>query len=1271
MKTARRTSIFAALIVILVQLLVPASMALAASMTNVLATNWVTGWKLKAFNNSSWTDNGIWMKQIDGGKQIAFCVEHGIDLDMSGSDYTPSSYSNAKKERLAEIAYYGYYSQPSAKNYAVTQMMVWEELGDTLVSNPYSAYAAEKKAILAKVSAHDKKPSFNGQQITLAIGDSITLTDTNGRLAAFAQQTANTANLKITKSGNKLTLTATTQSKASGKVAYAIAKAADVGTSFVYTKGSQQKLVNFKLSSNGEFSLPIKVNLNGNLKAKKVDADTNKALPGAKLKFAYNGTTKEVTTGADGYAALNDLKAGTKVTVSEVTAPNGYVNKGELKEVTVEPNKTIEVVLGNKEQLGNVTLAKIGKEFGSDMFNAYYSLNGAVYGIYTSTGTRVGAITTDGNGKGTLQNLKLGSYYALEEKAPAGYVLNSAKLPFELKYAGQTVAVTTAHVNTIDQEQRGTATIIKEDAVTGKQPQGAASLNGAVYELHRAADDKLVKSVTIANNTASVSGLELDDYYWQEVKAPTGYVLDPQKHAFKLAYAGQNVTTATATTTVKEQVITGDLDLLKYGNYDWATQGKGTKPVMLKDTQFTVTSKITGKVVRTGSTDAQGYVKFTDLPYDTYTVTETKTPTGYNGIKPFTVTVDGTQKSQHYSIENKVIEEKLQVVKVDTETDKTVLRAGAIFRIKNLQTNKYEVQPTADKSGTTDKFATDNSGELITAEALGYGKYQLEEVQAPDGYVLAKEPAKFTIDGSHKDGIVVIKFADLSQKGVATLTKTGATTVAVEKVETKYGNQYKYRYDYTALAGAKFEFKATEDITTADGTVRAQKGDVVATGTTDAQGQIQTPELYLGKYTATEVSAPNGFILNTDPIAFELKYAGQEVTVTSTSLEAKNDFQQLDITLNKQEESITGWTNNLPEIKNVAGNGQVFGLFSMAATKIGDTEVPAQSLLATTTVKDGKAAFDAIQLPVGYYYVKELDAGNSHDLSTTMYGFHFNTTDNEKIKHIKINDGRQIENKLHENELTFKKINEVATLVSGKGYTYAMTGTAAGATFELLDVDKKVIQTITIGKDSTGSIKHLPVGTFYLRESKPSATNLVLSKETLKLVSTKDGVTVFDSKDEQIGETKADAKEPPIAFELTNDLIKGTGELTKTDVSTGKRLPNTGIRILDKNGKTVVSGRTNKNGVFSFSNLPAGKYSFQEYDAPKGYEISEALVPFEITKDGEIVKAVMKDKQTPKPGLPQTGNAKAGWLMVIGVVLLLGVLAAMVVIGGAKKKDGK
>ena len=275
MKTARRSAVIVALVSLFVQLFIPASMAIAASMTNTKVADWRNTWHLHLFNGMNWTENNIWMKKVDG--KVAFCVEHGVDLDIIGSGYNPSTYSDSKKTQLAKIAYYGYHQNPTNRNYAVTQMIIWETLGDTLLTTTNKSYQTEKKAILDKVAAHDRKPSFNGKQITLAVGDSITLTDTNGRLTAFAQQTANTANLKITKSGNKLTLTATSQSKESGKVAYAIAKAADVGTSFVYTKGSQQKLVNFKLSSNGEFSLPIKVNLNGNVKAKKVDADTNKA----------------------------------------------------------------------------------------------------------------------------------------------------------------------------------------------------------------------------------------------------------------------------------------------------------------------------------------------------------------------------------------------------------------------------------------------------------------------------------------------------------------------------------------------------------------------------------------------------------------------------------------------------------------------------------------------------------------------------------------------------------------------------------------------------------------------------------------------------------------------------------------------------------------------------------------------------------------------------------------------------------------------------------
>lgn len=201
---------------------------------------------------------------------------------------------------------------------------------------------------MEKVVKHNAKPSFNGQTVELNVGDSITLTDNAGVLGNYQHLIENSANLKVEKNGNTLKLTAQANSKESGKVQYNIAASQHIGQSFVYQKDRQQKVATFKLSNGGSFGLNIKVNLNGNVRAKKIDQDTGKALPNAKLKFEYNGQSKEIVTDASGLAQVNDIKAGTRVKITEVTAPNGYVNKGEIKEVTIEPNKTIEVTLNNK-----------------------------------------------------------------------------------------------------------------------------------------------------------------------------------------------------------------------------------------------------------------------------------------------------------------------------------------------------------------------------------------------------------------------------------------------------------------------------------------------------------------------------------------------------------------------------------------------------------------------------------------------------------------------------------------------------------------------------------------------------------------------------------------------------------------------------------------------------------------------------------------------------------------------------------------------------------
>lgn len=1227
--------------------------------------------------------HNIYVLKMDGKK--VFCIESGI-VANGGEGYTPESYISTKKDKLSKIAYYGYtITSQTHYDYAVTQAMIWEELGDQCQSTTIPNYDQRKAEIMALVNRHDTLPSWNGQTVTAKVGDSVTLTDSNNVIADMSLE-SNSTNATLKQNANSLVITPSKDSN-NGSITYRKVPQNKIGTSIVYRKPNEQSMVEFHLDSAKQASVKVNVIKLGNLQVTKIDEETGNPLANAKLKFEYSGTSKEVVTDSNGVATIKDIPEGTTVTVSEVTAPNGYVNKGESKTVTIKPNDTVTVTLGNKEQLGQVHLEKSGKDFDTTMPNDYYSLGGAIYAIYKTDGTKISSMTTDTNGKATSLPLKLGNYYALETKASAGYQLNKEKIPFELNYAGQTVEITSTSIKQIEVEQKGTVTLIKEDAQTGAKAQGAATLDGAVYELHRASDDQLIKEVTIKDGTAIVSGINLDDYYWIETQAPEGYLKDTEKHPFQLKYAGQTVETAVQSTTVKETVITGGFDLVKFGNYNWLTNlfsDKEMKP--LENVEFSVYSDTTGKLVQKGLTDKEGYLKFAELPYDTYTVKETKTPKGYKATADFKVTIHEQNETHHYAIENKVIEEKLKVVKVDAETEKVIPRANAGFQIKSLQTDKMVSMNKFNEEGKTDTFFTNEEGYLLLPEALSYGDYELIEVQAPEGYVLAKEPMTFTVDGSHKDGLIEIRFKDYSQKGIVDFTKTGQTPIGVEVKESDYGQVYEFQYDYTPIAGVTYHIEAIEDITTNDSTTHVKKGEAVATLTTDEQGTWQSPELYLGNYQAVEVSAPNGFIVDSTPIPFELKYAGQLVELTSTSLTATNDFQSLDIQLFKDEESITDWNDNQPELETIKGNDKVFGLFTRDEQSLSeDLQVPANALVSYQTVKDGIAVFD-LKLPEGKYYLKELDAGTRHVTNDTEFEIEFTAKNNQATYPIHVYDntviygedtvektGKPIVNKLHFNAFTLKKVNEHANFDKEHGLSFTYDTLGTGASFTLETKDGEVMQEVAIDKDGLGIFETIPVGTFYLKEKAPSSDKLILSKDVIRIESTKDGIKSYDKDNQLLGESPAPSEEieEPILFELTNYLKKGTAELTKKDVSTGEILSNTGIRILNDKKEVVVEGRTNEKGVFTFEQLPIGTYYFQEFEAPDGYRLDETPLKFEIKEDGKVVKCEMTNQklETPKRAdrFPNTGTTMNKNLLIIGFVAVTSALGLFY----ARKKKGK
>lgn len=882
-KKKRQAISLVGVLTVLIAFFITPIMALAASVNYEKIGNYVSTWNVASLGGLHWTDEGVFMIKADN--QAAFCIEHGVLLN-GGSGFEPSELNSAEKERLSLISYYGYQISPTMEDYGITQNIIWEEFGDTLLSTQLPNYANRKNEILTKVASHKIKPSFANQNITLNVGDSITLTDTNNVLSKYGNLLENSANLQIEKNGDTLKLTATASSKESGKLQYSMVPKDQVGQSFIYKKPGEQTVATFKLSNAGEMNLAIKVNLNGNVKLKKVDEDTGKAVPNTKMKFEYNGQTKEIVTDTNGLAQIDGLKAGTKVKITEVTASNGFVNKGESKEITIEPNKTIEVVFGNK-----------------------------------------------------------------------------------------------------------------------------------------------------------------------------------------------------------------------------------------------------------------------------------------------------------------------------------------------------------------------------------------------------------------------------AQQGVLKLKKTGQKATTVTTTDSDYGKLHDITFDYVPLADVTFTIKAREDIKVGD-YVHAKKGSVVATVKTDANGElVNMPKLYLGKYEAIETAAPAGYLMNTTPLPFEFTYEGQNVELVSQSLEAKNDFQQLKITVYKNEEQIQGWKENVPVLEEVKANDKVFGLFTNQEYPITDnTIVPTDALLAFGTVNDGELVFPNLQLMEGRYYIQELDAGENHDIDTTHHEFEFKATDHETEKIIELyapKDSQEDEslpllNKLHFSQFSLKKVNEEATLEEKNGYDFTFTGNGEGAIFTLETEDKEVIQTVTVNKDSLATFTNVPVGTFYLKEKQPSSENYIGSSETYQIISTLKGVQAYDSKGQLLGETmneetseeeeiieqteEPDSKEPTkdepiVLLELKNHLVKGIAELTKTDVSNGKTLPNTGIRILDKDKKVVIEGKTDNQGQLTFEKLPKGVYYFQEFDAPSGYQLDETPIQFEIKEDGEIVKCTMTNQLIPneKGSLPQTGETMSILGIALGSLLLVGIASYYFY---AKKKQG-
>lgn len=790
---------------------------------------------------------------------------------------------------------------------------------------------------------------------------------------------------------------------------------------------------------------------------------------------AYDGTVAfDVPTNVVAQGAL--LFTPTSGNVQRVLSP-GY----QTDPITV---KGIKATF--KAQLGNIKVDKKDSESGTP-------IPGTSYKVVNSAGTQVATGKTSADGSLLVKDLLFGNYQVIETGAAYGFTINVTPKTVTVKPAETTT------VSFVNDAVKGKLEVQKVDADTGlPTAQGDATLIGAVYGVYNKAGTLLD---TLTFNGTSLVTKELDmpggdlEGYLQEITAPTGYNLNPDKIPFMIKYKDQDTRVVQINVTAEDKVIRGTVSIQKFFAADDTTSSLLFPEV---GAEFTATLKSSGVEADRQTTGIDGKIEFKNLVYGKYVIKQTKTPPGKIKVGDFEVDVYENGRTYYYNIVNQNFKSLLKIRKIDFDTKKNILKAGIPFKVKNLDTGEFVIHnvfyPTPVKY---DVFETNEDGELVLPQMLDYNEkgYELYEMSAPDGYVLDKKPLKFFVNEESLVGdMITISFENKAQVSKLTVTKTGETLTSASKEKTDFGMKYTPEFTQAPLAGVKVHVEPAADIKTADGTTRYKKGDKIAYGVTNEKGQVVTNEktdpLYPGNYVLVEDEAPAGYVIAA-PKPFTVKYAGENVEVSATSATLENDLQELLVKIYKTEGVITGWENGEAIVEQQSASDKVFGIFTDQPFTFNSKElIPTDGLIALATTKEGAAGFQA-KFPEGKFYIMELDAGSNHVLDETKYAFEVKRENNEKVFEIGIYKdsvayGKQNLLKIARNSIT----NELARAAVELVKIDALDGKALeGVGFDLIHTDKEAVETV-IGsyktdKEGKISVENLPTGNYKFVETKP------------------------------------------------------------------------------------------------------------------------------------------------------------------------------------------
>ena len=1183
---------------------------------------WVSGqWDSGVYTTDNKGSAGILLRRLvnytTGEKLTVFCAEHGVDSPTGTIETGEHSIPTDPKMRDAcKIAYFGWYNKygdyvidggimsgsmkERKMNYVFTQQMIWETLGQSNAtfkdSSIQSQYISFKAEINEKIANMKKQPSFVYETITVDVGETKTITDSNNVLKDYVSfdKTVDGIRISHTKGQNTLTITVDENcTKETYKITESTMKSwgiikeetADKDTTvfFTFREGVQNQLYALNYNDPVTMLLDLKIDQYGRLELSKLNTNGD-LVDGAVFNVKNSSGFNQDVEVTNGKIVLEKLKKGTYY-IKEKSSPDGYLLNTETYSVEVKSNQTAQKAVVNDEPTGEITITKIDIDTGNEnrvdrkSHHGDASLKGAVYTLYAQNDIY--------NKKGTIK------YFSKDEQ-----------------------------IATFTFNEYGKASV----KITNSSTPAEIGINGS-----------------------TLTGLPMGSYYSKETVVPNGYTQDTNIYTYTLSYKDSTTEVIKVNGTVKNTVQKAPFEVIKVSTNNNTTAetiaGAEFTAILTKYVDFYGSFDEAKKHLNEFAKDEYSIFKTGDdghgvsglLAYGEYTVNETYTPSAeIETVEQFYVTIDRDSKTPIKElVENDLpFEAYIKLQKQDKNTGKFVTYSNATFELYKLNedTNKWEQVKCKVGNQYYTSWTTNNEGIARTETKLEAGNYKVTEIKVPTGFIQIDGELTFKVDKRNStlnydedwDAWITVTIQNEQPKGNLKLNKKVNLKEDIDTTMIK-------DIDFTKIS---FELVARENVIDyADGSVIYEKGKVIGKYNLKEDGTLTIENLPMGKYYLKELTTIDGAVL--DQTEYDVIFEQTDTTTKEYTVKLNIENETTCIEISKTditgEEELVG-----AKLTVIDENNEVVDSWTSTEKthKIEGLIVGKTYILREEIAPDGYVKASEIKFTIKN--TNEIQKVTMIDkiVEMTKEDIGGKEVEGAELKVVD-KDGKIVDSWISTNEA-----HRIKGLIEGESYTlyedYAPDGyvisnevtftvTTEKETQKVVMIDKTVE---VLKTDIDGNTIEGVTLSIISTKTKNIVDKWETTNEAHKVSGLIEGETYILREEKVIdGYVKA----TDIEFTVTSDketqkivMIDKVVEVIKTDFITGQEIEGAELQVVDEDGNIIDEWVSTKEPHKIKGLEENKKYKLIEKTAPYGYELTEEI-EFTVTTDKETQKIEMKD----------------------------------------------